>query len=57
MGDREHLREWSAIRNEFHGFSVLGTRAAETGLGEINGDLLETDFWPGTTSRQPVIHP
>ena len=29
----------------------------ETGSEEINGDLLEEDFWPGITSGLPVIRP
>ena len=32
------------------------SRGPETGLEEINGDLLEADFWPGITSVLPVIH-
>ena len=29
----------------------------KTGLGEINGDLLERDFWPSNTFRLPVAPP
>jgi len=29
----------------------------ETGFEEINGDVLEADFWPGITSELPVTLP
>jgi hypothetical protein len=31
------------------------TNARETGLEDINGDVLEADFWPAITSRLPMI--
>jgi hypothetical protein len=30
-------------------------KLSQVGLGENNGDLLESDFWPAMTSGLPVI--
>jgi hypothetical protein len=44
-----------AQRNVYSGRVVSNPEAIETRLEEINGDLPEYDFWPGTISALPVI--
>jgi len=41
------------INSRFVGFSEVGQK---TGFAEISSDLLEADFWPGTTFVLPVTH-
>ena len=40
-----------------HAKASAAKASFETGLEEINGDLLEADFRPGTTFGLPVIRP
>ncbi len=36
---------------------VIPACGPQTGFEEVNGDLREADFWPGTTSRLPALAP
>jgi hypothetical protein len=46
-------RQFGVIRKPFS----TSSRGPETGLGDINVDLIEADFWPGMTSELPVTRP